>query len=64
MLGTERGEWQRLTRIRLSRMAALVRGDDGQILLMLSEHCESHAAHQVRYRELDFTLTLEGRDAL
>jgi hypothetical protein len=40
-----------LTRSRLSRMAALVRGDDRQILFMLSERYESHAASQIRCRE-------------
>jgi hypothetical protein len=53
-----------LTRSRLSRMAALVRGDDRQILFMLSERYESHAASQIRCRELGLTLTLEGKGAL
>jgi len=42
-------------------MAALVRGDDRQILFMLSERYESHAAYQIRCRELGLTLTLEGK---
>jgi len=45
-------------------MAALVRGDDRQILFMLSERYESHAAYQIRCRELGLALTLEGKDAL
>jgi hypothetical protein len=53
-----------VTRSRLSRMAALVRGDDRQILFMLSERYESHAAYQIRCRELGVTLTLEGKGAL
>ena len=45
-------------------MAALARGDDRQILFMLRERYESHAAYQIRCRELGLTLTLEGKDAL
>jgi len=56
--------WLHLTLSRLSRMAALLRGDDRQILFMLRERYESHAAYQIRCRELGLTLTLEGKDAL
>ena len=45
-------------------MAALVRGDDRQILFMLSERYESHTAYQIHCRELGLTLTLEGKGAL
>jgi hypothetical protein len=45
-------------------MAALVRGDDRQILFMLSERYESHAGSQIRCRELGRTLILEAKDAL
>jgi hypothetical protein len=45
-------------------MAALVRGDDGQTLFMLSAHYESHAAYQIRFRELALTLTFEGKEVL
>jgi hypothetical protein len=62
--GRQSFEGRFLTRSRLSRMAALVRGDDRQILFMLSERYESHAAYQIRCRELGLTLTLEGNGAL
>jgi hypothetical protein len=51
------------TRSRLWRIAALVRADDRQIPFMLRERDESHAAYQIRCRELRLTLTL-GKDAL
>ena len=58
------GKGRLLTRSRLSRMAVLVRGDDRQILFMLSERYESHAGYQIRCRVLGVTLTLEGKGAL
>jgi hypothetical protein len=45
-------------------MADLVRGDDEQILFMRRESYGSHAASQIRCRELGLTLTLEGKGAL
>jgi hypothetical protein len=45
-------------------MAPLVRGDEGQIAFMLSERYGSHAAYQIRCRELGLPLTLEGKGVL
>jgi hypothetical protein len=45
-------------------MAALVRGDDEQILFMPRESYGSHAAWQIHCRELGLTLTLECKDVL
>jgi hypothetical protein len=45
-------------------MAALVRGADGQILFMLSEHHGSHAAYQIRCSDLGLILILQGHEVL